>query len=624
MSAYTSRTAAHPGGVLRSYRALLAGAVVGSVLLAGCAPQDGLEPEQEGSAAAAPEETESAEKEQPTDPASEDDQGQEEEPEYALSGGFWRANTLPDPVAEAVVEAPQSSAGGERASAKMQVLSLDRDGDYARLVLAWLQPEDGEWLRPDSLRALSAVTDPDKPWVRLVDREAGELIEPLRTDGQRSFDPEAEPEVEDTSGDFETASLPANCICSSVTSGSNEAGSRTYLIYVDFPAPESDEVDVLAGQWVEPLKDVPVSEGEPFELPEDGLSRFVGQNSELPAIYGADARYQRITPLTARSRSLTGVTTVIDGDTQEVTLPSDVLFEFGEHTLTDEAQSIIEDAAQKLNAEAAGQTVVIEGHTDNVDGHDVNQPLSENRAQAVAEVIEPLLDEGITIETEGHSFNRPLVPNEDADGNDLPENRALNRRVSFRYTVVEEDSGTEIDLGYEEIEELPEAEETQTAEGALASYLLDPPEDDPSDLRVRFDILDAARSDDGVMMRFAIATPEDEEYDESAFSHSIDTGEHFGPNPYFSASLPTAANISLVDDQAGEQHFPVSAGPLHCLCTEVAADGPGLGPQPSPLFAEFQLPENLQEGQMTIRIAESNQFQMPQAVLERLGEETDQ
>ena len=145
---------------------------------------------------------------------------------------------------------------------------------------------------------------------------------------------------------------------------------------------------------LEPLTDVALSSDEPFELPDDGLSGFAGSNTELPEVYGAD-----------------------------------VLFEFGEDSLSSEAESIIADAAEKLNAEATGQTVVVEGHTDNVDGHDVNQPLSENRAEVVADEMESLLDEGITLETVGHSFNQPVVPNEDAEGNDLPENREINRRV---------------------------------------------------------------------------------------------------------------------------------------------------------------------------------------------------
>lgn len=607
--------------------ALVAGALVGALVLSSCAPEgatDGTETEEqtETSPAESPdagEETPPSEDE--TDEEAPEDE-EPEEPEYVLEDGFWRANTLPDPVAEMVVQTPSRHADGEQASAKMQVLSLDSDGDYSRLVLGWLEPEEGDRIRPETISAMSATmdTDPYKPWVRLIDREADELIEPLRADG-RSFDFEAEPDVEDLSGDFEQAVVRANCICSQASTGANQEGSSTYLMFIDFPTPESESVDVLAGQWVEPLEDVPVSEGDPFQMPDDDLSGFVftGPESEPPATYGAGALYERRTDLSARSQSLTGVTTVVDQETQEVSLPADVLFEFGEDSLSSEASSIISDAAEKLNAEAADQTVIVEGHTDNVDGHDINQPLSESRAEAVAEEIEPLLDEDISLETEGHSFDQPLAPNEDAEGNDLPENRELNRRVSFRYNAVDEDSGTEIDLGYEEIEEVAESEETDTADGALASYVLQPGEEDESELEVRFDIIEAEQEDGTVSMKFAIADPSGDDYERDAFGYSEGQAAHFGPNPYFRASFPTAADITLIDEEDDHQHFPVTAGPLNCLCTEVTADAPGLGAEPAPMFAEFRLPEDLSDS-LTLRIADSNEITLPDSVKEELAQ----
>ncbi|GAA4835687.1 OmpA family protein [Garicola koreensis] len=605
---------------------LLAGAVIAALALSGCAPEDAAtspEEEQSSPETASPQ-TSDAETDQT--PHQESDDAQEtssqpeesEEPEYAVEDEFWRANTLPDPVAETLVEAPSRREEGELASAKMQVLSLDSDEEFTRLVLAWLEPEDGPRLAPEAIRAAGATLDPDKPWVRLVDRENGELIEPLRAE-DRFPDLEAEPDVEDVSDDPAAANTRGFCICSSATSGDLQSGSSTYLMFIDFPTPESENVDVLAGQWAEPLTDVALSTDEPFELPDDGLSEFAGSNTELPDVYGAGALYERRVPLSARSQSLTGVTTVVDRETQEVSLPADVLFEFGEDSLSSEAESIIADAAEKLNAEATGQTVVVEGHTDNVDGHDINQPLSENRAEVVADEIEPLLDEGITLETVGHSFNQPLVPNEDADGNDLPENRELNRRVSFRYEVVDEDSGTEIDLGYEEIEELDEAEEMEAAEGAAASYVLQSAEEDQSDLEVRFDLLGSERDGDTVTMRFAVADPSGEGFSPDAFGYSRDHAYHFGTNPYFTASHPTAGEITIVDEEAEQQHFPVTAGTLNCLCTEVAAAGAGLGAEPSPMYAEFQLPQNLSSS-LTLRIADSNELTLPDSFADELAD----
>lgn len=69
--------------------------------------------------------------------------------------------------------------------------------------------------------------------------------------------------------------------------------------------------------------------------------------------------------------------------------------------------------------------IEIAGHTDN-EGHPERQlPLSERRAQSVANF---LIDEGIDparIKTVGFGETRPIAPN------DTPENRAKNRRIEF-------------------------------------------------------------------------------------------------------------------------------------------------------------------------------------------------
>ena len=61
--------------------------------------------------------------------------------------------------------------------------------------------------------------------------------------------PQQEPDVEDVSEDPAAASTRGFCICSSATSGDLQSGSSTYLMFIDFPTPETDTIDVLAGQW---------------------------------------------------------------------------------------------------------------------------------------------------------------------------------------------------------------------------------------------------------------------------------------------------------------------------------------------------------------------------------------
>lgn len=543
-------------------------------------------------------------------------------PRMAADGDdFMRATTLPEPVAEQVIELPVDGTDDETASAKAQVISLDSDGEYARLVVAWLRRAEGEAVAPGVTAPFSARSM-SRPFTRLVDREASELIEPLyaesyffASDGPAAdADGQPSPEELTVSQGLNKSQIP--CVCSSTDISRGE--EQTGLIYVDFPAPESDEVDLLLAEWAEPLRAVPVTSGEPFEMPTDEFSTFVPADHEPADQYGTGAVAERRVPLTARTESLTGVTKTLEGDTQEVSLPADVLFDFGESGLSGEAEQIIAEAAQKLNEEAGGQRVTIEGHTDNVDGHALNQPLSEDRAEAVAAAVEPLLDDSITIETEGHSFDRPLVPNEDAEGNDLPENRELNRRVSFRYTAVE-DSGVEIDLGYQELEDLAEAEETDTAEGALASYLLPAPEEDRAEHDVRFDLIEAQREGENVTMRFELALP-DAGGDSQALpgSQAGEDPQLFGKNGHSSSVHPGAGNLGLVDLAGEQQHFPVTGGPLHCLCSETLAFGPALAPIGTPLYAEFRLPEEI-DGPLVLRIPDSAQLELPEELVGELS-----
>jgi outer membrane protein OmpA-like peptidoglycan-associated protein len=76
------------------------------------------------------------------------------------------------------------------------------------------------------------------------------------------------------------------------------------------------------------------------------------------------------------------------------------------------------------------KTLYIElaGHTDNVGGVEMNQKLSENRAN---EVYKYLINKGIEKERlvfSGYGYSLPISSNE------TPEGRALNRRTEFKIT----------------------------------------------------------------------------------------------------------------------------------------------------------------------------------------------
>lgn len=544
--------------------------------------------------------------------------------------GFWRDSSLPEPVAETTLTLPAPEDDDQQAAGKLEVLSADREGDFMRLVMAWLPPVDqiplGSIVLSSHQHRYEAT-----PFIRLVDRETNEMFEPLRGDSN-TFDEDQPPNIESRNeaeplGESQQVPGRGTCICSMLSGAEGVPPERTELIYVDFPAPEADVVDVVPGEWAEPIEDVPVTSGEDFSRPDPSSSWFFTHTSgeDPPEQYGAGARHAVHYPLAARSETLNGVVTTIEEQTQEVSLPSDVLFEFGSAELSDEAADVIESATAKLNDEASGMTVTIEGHTDNVDSAELNQQLSEDRAEAVAEVVGDLVDDSISLETIGYGYSRPQVPNTDADGDPIPENQERNRRVSFRYPEVVQEAGTEVNLGEAGVPDLPQARPVDTAEGAEASFLLEAPEGDTSETDVRFDVVGAQRDGDVVTLQFAIAAAEGDHHQGSVFSGNPEVGgaQHFGDNPQGDGDSPGLANMSLIDLTSEERYFPLSSRDRGCLCTEVAGTVETLPRAQSPLFAQFRLPEDMAPP-VLVHLPDAGQFELPEAVVDQITEPADQ
>ncbi|MFS2292423.1 MAG: OmpA family protein [Actinomadura sp.] len=114
-----------------------------------------------------------------------------------------------------------------------------------------------------------------------------------------------------------------------------------------------------------------------------------------------------------------------------VRISADVLFDFGEATLTDAAKRRIARLAERLGD--ADGTVEVSGHTDSIGDDDSNMRLSEQRAEAVkAELERSLRNPSLKIEARGYGETRPVAPNE-RNGEDDPEGRAKNRRVDITY-----------------------------------------------------------------------------------------------------------------------------------------------------------------------------------------------
>jgi outer membrane protein OmpA-like peptidoglycan-associated protein len=121
-------------------------------------------------------------------------------------------------------------------------------------------------------------------------------------------------------------------------------------------------------------------------------------------------------------RDLEGAKVERVGEGIKVTFASGILFATNSSNLTPEAAGNITQLAETLK-KYADTNVIVEGHTDNSGSDAINQPLSQRRAQAVANT---LTNEGIDasrITSNGYGSSQPVGDNSTAAG------KAANRRV---------------------------------------------------------------------------------------------------------------------------------------------------------------------------------------------------
>ena len=108
----------------------------------------------------------------------------------------------------------------------------------------------------------------------------------------------------------------------------------------------------------------------------------------------------------------------------KVTFDSGILFDTNKSNLSSEAKANLKTFSEKMQ-DMPDTQITIFGHTDNTGTAEVNQKLSQKRADAVATQLQNLgIDKG-RIVSEGKSFDFPVADNATAEG------RAQNRRVEL-------------------------------------------------------------------------------------------------------------------------------------------------------------------------------------------------
>lgn len=116
-------------------------------------------------------------------------------------------------------------------------------------------------------------------------------------------------------------------------------------------------------------------------------------------------------------------------------LASDNLFAFGRASLRDlsaEGRAALDELAHRLTTGRTPSAIVIVGHSDRIGNAAVNQRISQQRADSVAEYLSSKGVYPELISTEGRGASEPLVDCDKERGQRLIECLAPNRRVEIQ------------------------------------------------------------------------------------------------------------------------------------------------------------------------------------------------
>ncbi|WP_445005515.1 TolC family outer membrane protein [Halomonas mongoliensis] len=131
----------------------------------------------------------------------------------------------------------------------------------------------------------------------------------------------------------------------------------------------------------------------------------------------------------------------------DVTLSADALFAVNSAELSAQARGELNQLAQQIGGMSNLQRVFIAGHADSTGNDAINDPLSQRRADSVADY---LVSQGVDrslIQTRGYGSRQPVATNNTVEG------RRQNRRVE----VTLERVGENLDLGFAPVPSQPQA-----------------------------------------------------------------------------------------------------------------------------------------------------------------------
>jgi outer membrane protein OmpA-like peptidoglycan-associated protein len=123
-------------------------------------------------------------------------------------------------------------------------------------------------------------------------------------------------------------------------------------------------------------------------------------------------------------RDLQGAKVERVGEGIKITFDSGLMFDVNKYDLRPASQENLAKLAAILN-KYPDTNILVEGHTDSTGTREINMPLSENRAKAVAAYLEGLKVQAARFAVHGYGPDQPIGDNATAEG------RQQNRRVDL-------------------------------------------------------------------------------------------------------------------------------------------------------------------------------------------------
>jgi outer membrane protein OmpA-like peptidoglycan-associated protein len=178
---------------------------------------------------------------------------------------------------------------------------------------------------------------------------------------------------------------------------------------VDASAPNALATSTSSGSTLPP--------GAPSASPTTSSAKAATQEQPPPTTAPATPAQPTILPVPAAPTVQAGT---------QVVIASDVLFGFDSAQLSPPAQAALADLAHRIIAAHLTGTIQINGYTDNLGSAAHGLLLSQQRATAVAQVLQPMLAGApVSLAPQGFGEADPVADNA------TPQGQALNRRVTI-------------------------------------------------------------------------------------------------------------------------------------------------------------------------------------------------